>query len=156
MNRYKDLTRSHATFSSFAFISASSDQFFESLHQLRLVALDSPRSGELHGVLGVDYQCIREAAQNKFVGSFRGFLAPPHSGREGQNLESIVRHQEWDLPIVNARGQPLFPSWKSIFEDSGALGENARHGIFSFSGKNVIKDPHWYALHPSMPNFCQS
>ena len=52
------------------------------LHKLRLVALDSPRSGALHGVQGADYECIRQAAQNKFVGSFRGFLAPPHSGRE--------------------------------------------------------------------------
>ena len=67
-----------------------------------MVALDSPRSGDLHGVLGVDYQCFREAAQNKFAGAFRGFLAPPHSSgsREGHNLESVVRHQERNLPIV--------------------------------------------------------
>ena len=58
-------------------------------------------------------------------------------------MESIVRHQDRGLPIVNARGQPLFDSWNAIFEDGGALGENARHGIYSFSGKNVLKDPHW-------------
>jgi hypothetical protein len=73
--------------------------------QLRLVALDSPRSGALHGVLGVDYQCFREAAQNSYQGSFRGFLASPQekASQGGHNLESIVRYQDRDLPVVNVR-----------------------------------------------------
>ncbi len=76
-----------------------------SILQLRLVALDSPMSGSLHGALGVDYQCYREASQNGVAGSFRGFIAPPKdkASQGGHNLESIVRYQDRDLPVVNSK-----------------------------------------------------
>ena len=68
------------------------------------MALDYPRNGALHGVLGVDYQCYRQARQAGLTGSFWGLLAPASKSKlMGGNLESIVRFQDRNVPIVNAR-----------------------------------------------------
>ncbi len=65
------------------------------------MALDFPRSGDLHGALAVDYQCYRQAREADLRGSFRGFLAPAKKG--GGTLESIVQFNNRRLPVVNAR-----------------------------------------------------
>ena len=68
------------------------------------MALDSPRSGALHGSLGVDYQCYRQARQANYQGSFRGLLAPPPAkAHGGNNIESIVRYQDRHLPVINTK-----------------------------------------------------
>lgn len=51
-----------------------------SAQQLRLVALNYPRTGNLHGVLGVDYQCYRQAKQARLKGTFRGLLVSRGGG----------------------------------------------------------------------------
>ena len=67
--------------------------------QLRLVALNSPRTGNLHGVLGVDYQCYRQAKQASVQGSFRGLLASTSE----LTMEGLVRFKDRNLPVVNLK-----------------------------------------------------
>ena len=77
--------------------------------QLRLVSLNSPRTGALHGARGVDHQCYRQAREANIRGTFRAFLAPSFSQsvsiveQSGRNLESIVRFRDRDLPVVNLK-----------------------------------------------------
>lgn len=59
-----------------------------------------------------------------------------------QNLDSIVRQADRDLPVVNTRGDVLFNSWKGIFNGQGGFFSQAPR-IYSFSGKNVLTDPLW-------------
>lgn len=60
-----------------------------------------------------------------------------------QNLDSIVKPEDRDLPITNLRGDVLFNSWNSIFSAQGGFFSQAPR-IYSFSGKNVLNDPTWY------------
>ncbi|TRY62795.1 hypothetical protein TCAL_13030 [Tigriopus californicus] len=111
---------------------------------LRLIALNSPRNGDVHGVLGVDYQCYRQAREAKLDGTFRAFLSAPGSVSKtlsGDNLQSIVRVQDRDLPIVNLKGQELFPNWGAVFESRGKFDTQA--SIFSFNGQDVMKSMNW-------------
>ena len=92
----------------------------------------------------VDFQCIRQARQAHFKGSFRGFLAPTTSGAgairdAAVSLESLVRYRNRQLPVVNSKGETLFHSWKSIFEENEETGRRMAD-IYSFSGKNVMRD----------------
>jgi len=59
-----------------------------------------------------------------------------------QNLDTIVRTADRDLPVVNTRGDVLFNSWKGIFNGQGGFFSQAPR-IYSFSGKNVMTDPSW-------------
>lgn len=59
-----------------------------------------------------------------------------------QNLDSIVRVADRELPVVNTRGDVLFNSWKGIFNGQGGFFSQAPR-IYSFSGKNVLTDPLW-------------
>ena len=83
--------------------------FTVSFLQLRLVSLNSPRTGALHGARGVDHQCYRQAREANIRGTFRAFLAPSFSQsvsiveQSGRNLESIVRFRDRDLPVVNLK-----------------------------------------------------
>jgi hypothetical protein len=87
----------------------SNKAFFKYNLQLRLIALNAPRTGALHGARGVDHQCYRQARESNIKGSFRAFLAPSFSQtvsiveQSGRNLESIVRFRDRDLPVVNLR-----------------------------------------------------
>lgn len=111
---------------------------------LRLISLNSPRNGDVHGVLGVDYQCYRQAREAKLDGTFRAFLAAPGSVSKtlsGDNLQSIVRVQDRDLPIVNLKGQELFPNWNAVFESRGKF--NTQASIYSFNGQDVMKSSNW-------------
>lgn len=60
-----------------------------------------------------------------------------------QNLDSIVRPADRDLPVVNTRGDVLFNSWNGIFNGQGGFFSQAPR-IYSFSGKNVLTDSSWW------------
>lgn len=72
--------------------------FFKLLFQLKLAALDEPYSGDMHGVQNADYTCYRQAKRANIKGTFRAFLAS-----RTQNIDSIVRYQDRDLPVVNMK-----------------------------------------------------
>lgn len=59
-----------------------------------------------------------------------------------QNLDSIVRSNDRDLPVVNTKGDVLFNSWKGVFNGQGGLFSQAPR-IYSFSGKNILNDNTW-------------
>ncbi|XP_059470100.1 collagen alpha-1(XV) chain isoform X3 [Neocloeon triangulifer] len=104
---------------------------------LRLAALNEPSTGNMHGVRGADYSCYRQARRANLRGTFRAFLAS-----RVQDLDSIVRSTDRDLPVVNIKGDVLFNSWNELFNGDGGLflGQSR---IYSFSGKNVLSDMNW-------------
>lgn len=59
-----------------------------------------------------------------------------------QNLDSIVKPEDRDLPITNLRGDVLYNSWNSIFNAQGGFFTQAPR-IYSFSGKNILNDNTW-------------
>ncbi|KAK4876611.1 hypothetical protein RN001_009117 [Aquatica leii] len=105
--------------------------------QLRMVALNEPYTGDIHGVRGADYSCYREARRAGLRGTFRAFLSS-----RVQDIESIVRPADRKLPVSNTRGEILFNSWGEIFNGDGAVFVNFPR-IFSFNGKNVMSDVTW-------------
>lgn len=68
------------------------------LFQLRMAALNEPYTGDMHGVRGADYACYRQARRANLRGTFRAFLSS-----RVQNLDSIVRYKDRDLPVVNIK-----------------------------------------------------
>lgn len=68
------------------------------LLQLRIAALNEPQTGDMHGVRGADYACYRQARRAGLRGTFRAFLTS-----RVQNLDSIVRSSDKDLPVVNTK-----------------------------------------------------
>ncbi|KAK0161818.1 hypothetical protein PV327_008230 [Microctonus hyperodae] len=104
---------------------------------LRMAALNEPTTGDMHGLSGADYACYRQAKRAGLRGTFRAFLSS-----RVQNVDSIVRLGDRDLPIVNIKGDVLFNSWKEIFNGNGAyFSQNPR--IYSFNGKNILTDLTW-------------
>lgn len=63
-----------------------------------MAALNEPYSGSMKGQRGADYACYRQARRAGLTGTFRAFLAS-----RLQNLDSIVRHADRDLPVVNIK-----------------------------------------------------
>ncbi|XP_057319843.1 collagen alpha-1(IX) chain-like isoform X3 [Microplitis mediator] len=105
--------------------------------KLRLAALNEPTTGDMHGLSGADFACYRQARRAGLKGTFRAFLSS-----RLQNLDSIVRSSDRDLPIVNIKGDVLFNSWKEMFSGNGAyFSSNPR--IYSFNGKNILTDFTW-------------
>ncbi|PSN48620.1 hypothetical protein C0J52_24274 [Blattella germanica] len=101
---------------------------------LRMAALNEPYTGDMTGVRGADYSCYRESRRAGLRGTFRAFLSS-----RVQNLDSIVRFSDRDLPVVNIKGEVLFNSWKDMFNgDGGFFSQQPR--IYSFSGKNILTD----------------
>lgn len=66
--------------------------------QLRMAALNEPCTGDMTGVRGADYSCYRESRRAGLRGTFRAFLSS-----RVQNLDSIVRFSDRDLPVVNTK-----------------------------------------------------
>lgn len=66
--------------------------------QLRMAALNEPFSGDARGIRGADYNCYRQAKRAGLRGTFRAFL-----NSRTQNVDSIVRLGDRDLPIVNTK-----------------------------------------------------
>ncbi|KAH8307385.1 hypothetical protein KR044_011009, partial [Drosophila immigrans] len=116
---------------------------------LRVAALNEPYVGDLQGIRGADFACYRQGRRAGLLGTFKAFLSS-----RVQNLDSIVRPADRDLPVVNTRGDVLFNSWKGIFNGQGGFFSQAPR-IYSFSGKNVLTDPLWplrLVWHGSLPN----
>ncbi|XP_074099434.1 collagen XV/XVIII-type protein multiplexin isoform X9 [Cotesia typhae] len=104
---------------------------------LRLAALNEPTTGDMHGLSGADFACYRQARRAGLKGTFRAFLSS-----RVQNIDSIVRPSDRDLPIVNMKGEVLFNSWKEMFNGNDAyFSSNPR--IYSFNGKNILTDFTW-------------
>lgn len=63
-----------------------------------MAALNEPFTGDMHGIRGADYACYRQARRAGLRGTFRAFLSS-----RVQNVDSIVRLGDRDLPIVNIK-----------------------------------------------------
>ncbi|XP_052844089.1 collagen alpha-1(XVIII) chain isoform X3 [Drosophila gunungcola] len=116
---------------------------------LRVAALNEPSTGDLQGIRGADFACYRQGRRAGLLGTFKAFLSS-----RVQNLDTIVRPADRDLPVVNTRGDVLFNSWKGIFNGQGGFFSQAPR-IYSFSGKNVMTDSSWpmkMVWHGSLPN----
>ncbi|XP_042870468.1 collagen alpha-1(XV) chain-like isoform X1 [Penaeus japonicus] len=109
----------------------------QNLPQLRLAALNQPYSGDMHGVRGADYSCYREARRAGLRGTFRAFLTS-----RVQNLDSIVRYSDRNLPVVNTKGEVLFNTWREIFSGTGGV-FSQKPRIFSFDGKEILTNSAW-------------
>jgi len=57
-------------------------------------------------------------------------------------LDSIVKHSDRKLPVVNTKGEILFSSWTDIFHSGGKFLSKPLQ-IYSFNGRNVLTDFHW-------------
>ncbi|XP_073947444.1 collagen alpha-1(XV) chain-like [Choristoneura fumiferana] len=104
---------------------------------LRLAALNEPHTGDMHGVRGTNYECLRQGQKAGLSGTFTAFISS-----RVQTMDSIVSWVDRGNAVVNLRGDVLFNSWSDIFDGSGALFAHAPK-IYSFSGKNVLMDPGW-------------
>lgn len=63
-----------------------------------MVALNEPLSGDMKGQSGADYACYRQARRAGLRGTFRAFISS-----RIQNLDSIVRFADRELPVVNLK-----------------------------------------------------
>lgn len=106
--------------------------------KLRVAALNQPWTGDLHGVRGADYECYRQSRQAHLRGTFRALLAS-----RVQNLDSIVRAKDADLPLVNLKGEVVFNSWRELFSGGGGMFPYPPR-IYSFDGRNVLSDSTWH------------
>lgn len=86
---------------------------------------------------GADYLCYRQARNSNLQGTFRAFLSS-----WVQNLDSIVKYSDRNLPVANTKGDILFSSWTDIFHSNGKFVSRPPQ-IFSFNGRNVLQDFHW-------------
>lgn len=68
-----------------------------------MAALNEPYDGDMHGIRGSDYSCYRQARRAGLRGTFRAFLSS-----RVQNLDSIVRASDRDLPVVNTKVRKYF------------------------------------------------
>uniref|UniRef100_A0A8C7WNX8 Collagenase NC10/endostatin domain-containing protein n=1 Tax=Oryzias sinensis TaxID=183150 RepID=A0A8C7WNX8_9TELE len=92
--------------------------------------------GSMHGLIGVDAMCYKQAQAIKMKGTFRAFLSS-----RLQDLYSIVHSAQRNaVPIVNLKDEVLFDSWINIFK-GGKINENV--SIYSFDGKDVLRDDTW-------------
>lgn len=67
--------------------------------QLRLVALNAPLKGDMHGIRGADFQCYQQARSMGLTATYRAFLSS-----HLQDLATIVRKADrTDMPVVNLR-----------------------------------------------------
>lgn len=63
-----------------------------------MAALNEPYSGDMKGQRGADYSCYRQARRAGLQGTFRAFVSS-----RVQNLNSIVRFSDRELPVVNIK-----------------------------------------------------
>lgn len=91
----------------------------------------------MRGVRGADYSCYRQARNSNLQGTFRAFLSS-----WVQNLDSIVKFSDRNLPVVNTKGEVLFSSWTDIYHNNGKFVSRPPQ-IYSFNGRNVFQDFHW-------------
>ena len=77
---------------------------------------------------------VKNVSEKKSIFNFQSFRI--------QNVDSIIKPEDRELPITNLRGEVLFNSWNNIFS-SGQGNFISSPRIMSFSGKNVLNDPNW-------------
>lgn len=105
---------------------------------LHLVALNAPLSGDMRGIRGADFQCYQQARAQGLTATYRAFLSS-----HLQDLATIVKKADRvNLPVVNLKGEVLFPTWMSIFSGNGAVFDPITP-IYSFDGRNVLTDHTW-------------
>ncbi|CAK8673665.1 unnamed protein product [Clavelina lepadiformis] len=106
--------------------------------RLHMIALNFPLSGRMGGIVGADRLCFEQAKDAGLRGTYRAFL----SSRD-QHVSSIVRRQDREnVPIVNAKGEILFPNWNSIF--NGSMGDfHDPEKIYSFEQRRILTDARW-------------
>lgn len=63
-----------------------------------MAALNEPYTGDMKGQRGADYSCYRQARRAGLRGTFRAFISS-----RIQNLDSIVRYSDRELPVVNIK-----------------------------------------------------
>lgn len=63
-----------------------------------MAALNDPSDGDIQGISGADRACYRQARRSGLKGTFRAFLSS-----RLQNLDSVVRNADRNLPIVNTK-----------------------------------------------------
>ncbi|KAL2085368.1 hypothetical protein ACEWY4_018688 [Coilia grayii] len=107
------------------------------LEILKLVALNTPLTGNIGSLTAADQACRAQAQAMGIRDQYRAFLS-----NHLQDLVDIIHPQyRRNLPIVNLRGEVLFDNYEHIFTKNSAL----PHGIplFSFDGRDVMSDPFW-------------
>lgn len=104
---------------------------------IKMIALNEPYSGNVHGIRGADYNCYRQAVRAGLRGVYKAFL---HS--RSQPLQSLIQISNADLPVANIRGEILFNSWNNIFDSDGEFSSQTSR-LYSFNGKDVLTDKTW-------------
>ncbi|MEQ2258479.1 hypothetical protein XENORESO_020340 [Xenotaenia resolanae] len=113
-------------------------QSIESISGLHLVALNAPLKGDMRGIRGADFQCYQQARSMGLTSTYRAFLSS-----HLQDLVTIVRKADrHNLPVVNLRGEVLFPSWASIFSGNAGMFDPSTP-IYSFDGRNIMTESAW-------------
>ncbi|XP_062337682.1 LOW QUALITY PROTEIN: collagen alpha-1(XVIII) chain-like [Osmerus eperlanus] len=113
-------------------------QSTQSAPGLHLVALNAPLAGDMRGIRGADLQCYQQARAVGLTATYRAFLSS-----HLQDLATVVKKADRvNLPVVNLRGEVLFPTWTSIFSDNGGVFDPITP-IYSFEGRNVFTDHTW-------------
>uniref|UniRef100_A0A914E213 Endostatin domain-containing protein n=1 Tax=Acrobeloides nanus TaxID=290746 RepID=A0A914E213_9BILA len=102
---------------------------------LHLVALNSPVSGNMKGIRGVDLACYQQARQAGFKTTFRAFISS-----RVQDLNKVVHSKDSETPVVNLQGELLYDSWNHTFNGTSAR----KVPLYSFNRRNVFADPIWF------------
>lgn len=103
---------------------------------LRLVALNTPLTGNLGSIHSVNRLCRTQAQAMGIRDQYQAFLS-----HHLQDLIDTVQPMfRTHTPVVNLRGEVLFKSWESIFSN-----HLLPPGIplYSFDGRDVMSDPFW-------------
>ncbi|XP_041924225.1 collagen alpha-1(XVIII) chain isoform X1 [Alosa sapidissima] len=104
---------------------------------LKLVALNTPLTGNIGSLTAADQACRAQAQAMGIRDQYRAFLS-----NHLQDLVDLIHHQyRRSLPIVNLRGEVLFDNYEHIFTKSSALPRGIP--LFSFDGRDVMSDPFW-------------
>ncbi len=104
---------------------------------LRLVALNTPLTGNMGSVHSVNTLCRTQAQAMGIRDDYKAFLS-----HHLQDLIEIVQPMyRTNMPIVNLRGEVLFKNWDSIFS-SHLLPPSVP--LYSFDGRDVMSDPFWH------------
>lgn len=79
--------------------------------------------------------CYRQARQSGFRTTFRAFISS-----RVQDLNKIVHYDDRHYtPVVNMRGERLFDSWNSVFDES----THSHVPLYSFNHRDVYRDNIW-------------
>lgn len=109
-------------------------------HQLHLIALNGPQTGNMQGIRGADFLCFQQARAVGLKGTFRAFLSS-----KLQDLYTIVRRSDRDsFPIVNLKV-------RHYCRGSG----NSDKGTNKWAADIVLFILHWLSATLTLTDFCQ-